>query len=99
MIRKTQTMNASDARQHWATTLDRVSRRRERVVVEKSGVPVAAIVSIDDLERLNGLDDDREDQFRVIDETRALFRDVPDAELEAEILAAIDAVRSTNSGR
>ena len=55
----TQTMKASDARQHFASVLNSVFRKETRVVVEKSGIPVAAIVSAEDLARLDQLDRER----------------------------------------
>ncbi len=51
-----QTMNAPDARQHWTRLLSAVFRRESRIIVEKHGLPVAAIVSMDDLARLQDLD-------------------------------------------
>ena len=80
----TQTMKASDARQHFASVLNRVFRKEARVVVEKSGIPVAAIVSAEDLKRLDQLDRERAERFKVIDEMRAAFAGVPDEEIERE---------------
>ena len=80
----TQTMKASDARQHFASVLNRVFRKEARVVVEKSGIPVAAIVSAEDLKRLDQLDQERAERFTVIDEMRAAFAGVPDEEIERE---------------
>src|SRR5216684_1545697 len=59
----TQTMKASQARQEWSQILNRVFRKQTRVLVEKSGIPVAAIVSADDLERLDRLDAERRARF------------------------------------
>ena len=44
----TQTIAASDARQHWSELLNKVFRKETRLIVEKSGVPVAALVSAED---------------------------------------------------
>jgi prevent-host-death family protein len=52
----TQTVKAYAARQHWGELLTKVFRKETRVVVEKSGIPVAALVSIDDLTRLQAMD-------------------------------------------
>ncbi len=51
-----QTMKAPDARQHWGKLLRAVSRKKARIIVEKHGLPVAAVVSMDDLARLQGLE-------------------------------------------
>lgn len=47
------TINASEARVHFGDVLKRVYRGEARLVVEKSGIPVAAIVSLEDLDRLS----------------------------------------------
>lgn len=80
--RMKQTMTATDVRQQFASVINRVARKEARVVVEKSGVPVAGIVTADDLERLERLE--READFAIIDELREAFRDVPDEEIERE---------------
>ena len=85
----TQTLNASAARQQWSRLLNRVYRREARVVVEKSGIPVAAIISTQDLERLLEFERQREKDFAIIDEVRAAFADVPDEELEREVGRAV----------
>ena len=87
----TQTMKISDVRGQLNTLVNRVFRKETRVVVEKSGIPVAALVSTDDLERLHRLDRERAERFAVIDEMRRAFKDVPAEEIEREtdrILAA-----------
>jgi prevent-host-death family protein len=83
----TQIMNATEARQQFASVLNRVFRKETRVVVEKSGIPVAAIVSAEDLKRLDRLDQverERAERFAVIDEVRSAFAGVPDEEIERE---------------
>ena len=52
----TQTIKSSDARAQWSQIINKVARRQARVIVEKSGIPVAAIVSTQDLERLDQLE-------------------------------------------
>ena len=80
----TQTMKISDVRGQLNTLVNRVFRKETRVVVEKSGIPVAAIVSTDDLARLDRLDRERAERFAVIDEMRQAFKDVPAEEIERE---------------
>ena len=47
------TITASEARVHFGEMLKKVHSGRTRLVVEKGGIPVAAIVSMEDLERLS----------------------------------------------
>lgn len=92
-----QTMNATDARQQFASVINRVARRDARVMVEKSGIPVAGIVSADDLRRLDRLDREREERFSVIDEMRAAFKGVPLEEIEREAERSIAEARTEQS--
>src|SRR5438445_12716599 len=71
----TQTMKASQARQEFSQLLNKVFRRETRVIVEKSGIPVAAIISAEDLERLTQLEAERQARIKVIDEIHARNRD------------------------
>jgi prevent-host-death family protein len=93
----TETMNASDARQQLPTILKRVFHREARVLVEKSGIPVAAIVSASDLARLEQLDKQREADFAVIDEIREAFKDVPLEEIERETDRALAEIRAQDA--
>ena len=95
----TQTINASTARQEWSKILNKVFREETRIVVEKSGVPVAAIISSKDLKRLDQLEKERSDRFRILDEVKAAFRDIPEAEIENEADQALTRVRQVTGAR
>jgi prevent-host-death family protein len=91
----TQTINASTARQEFSKILNKVFREDTRIVVEKSGIPVAVIISAEDLKRLDQLDKERSERFRILDEVKAIFKDIPETEIENEIDQAITRVRQT----
>lgn len=95
----TKTMKASEARQQWSELLNQVFRGETRVLVEKSGIPVAAIVSARDLERLKQLEEQREEDFKALAATRQAFKDVPEEEIEREVTRAISAIRAENRRR
>ncbi len=88
-----QTLKASRARQQWGKLLDQVFHGETRIVVERNGIPVAAIISAEDLERLNRLESERERDFAILDEFGEAFKDVPDDELEQEVAKAIAQAR------
>ena len=67
----TQTMKSSDARRQWSQLLNWVFHEKTRVIVEKSGVPVAAIISPEDFARLKQLDMQVEERWQVLDEIHA----------------------------
>jgi len=51
------TLNAARARERFAEALNRVGYAKERVVIERHGKPVAALVPIEDLETIRALED------------------------------------------
>jgi prevent-host-death family protein len=92
----TQTIKASDIRTQWSTVINRVARKEARILVEKSGVPVAAIVSAEDFERLRRLDAEREQAFSVLDRIGMSFADVPVEVAEEQVTKALGEVRAEN---
>jgi prevent-host-death family protein len=91
---ETQTIPASEARQKFGELLEKVYKRETRVIVEKGGIPVVALVSLADLERWTNRDQEREERFKVIDELRARNLDKAPDEVERDVAEEIDAIRS-----
>ena len=90
----TQTMKASDARQQFSDVINRVYRKETRVVVERSGIPVAAIVSAEDLARLDRYEQERVARFAGLSRISEAFADVPVDELEQEVDRAVAEARA-----
>ena len=90
----TQTMKISEVKQHLNRLVNQVYRCETRVMVEKSGIPVAGIVSAEDLRRLDRLDRERVERFKVLEEFGEAFKDVPVDELEREVARALAEVRA-----
>jgi prevent-host-death family protein len=88
------TVKATEARDQLPRLLNSVYRGQGRVVIERSGIPVAAIVSPQDLAALNRLDAQRAGLADVLAEMREAFKDVPQEEIEAETNKAVAAVRA-----
>jgi prevent-host-death family protein len=95
----TETVQASEARAGWAGLLKRVFRREARLVIEKSGIPVAVLISPDDFELFQFLLAKRAEQFNAIDALRAAFRDEPSEEIECEVEKALTEVRAEQRAR
>ena len=89
----TQTMKISDVKNQLSSVVNKVYRKETRVLVEKSGIPVAAIISADDLKRFAQLEQEREQRFAVIDRMREAFKDVPPEEIEREADRSVAAAR------
>lgn len=88
------TVEISEAQRQLAPLANEVARREIRVIVEESGAPLAALVSLHDLERLAEIGRDREAQFAVVDRMRAAFADISSKEIEREVARALDEVRA-----
>lgn len=95
----TRIMKASEARQKFSEVLNQVFREETRVIVEKSGIPVAAIISVDDLKQLARLEQQRQRDFSVLDEIGEAFKDLPPEEIEREVANAVASVRRENRRR
>ncbi|MDQ3044770.1 MAG: type II toxin-antitoxin system Phd/YefM family antitoxin [Chloroflexota bacterium] len=87
-VTSTETIGFTEARQHLSQLVNRVARRETRVLLEKSGVPVAALVSPEDLRRLGELDAGRAERFAAMREFSRAFADVSDEDLERELADA-----------
>ena len=90
----TQVMKASDVRQQWSQLLNKIFRDQTRVVVEKSGIPVAAVISAEELDRFTRLDEQRKERFKALDRMRDAFKDVPAEEIDREVSRALAEVRA-----
>jgi len=89
-------MNISRARQQFSQVVNRVRRKETRVVVEKSGIPVAAIVSPDDLEQLRRLEhEERQARQRM----QAAFAGKSDDDLMADVAQLVEEVRQEERDR
>jgi prevent-host-death family protein len=88
------TMKLADAKQQLGVVVNEVSKTRKRVLLENGGIPVAAIVTVDDLKRLNRLDAEREADFAILDRIGSAFADVDPEEIEREVAKAIAEVRA-----
>src|SRR5262245_16897575 len=68
----TERVAASRARQDWGKLLERVRRGRIRVLVQKNGVPVAALIAPEDLARFERIE---AEQDAALARMRAAFAD------------------------
>jgi prevent-host-death family protein len=90
----TRTMKISEVKSTLSSLVNEVYRRETRVLIEKSGIPVAALISVDDLNRLTRLDQEDHEAWAVVEAMREPFRDVPPEEIEREVAKAVAEVRS-----
>ena len=90
----TESLKFTEARPKLSSLLDRVFQRKMRIRLYKGSTPVAALVSIDDLERLERYDREREESFRVMSKIGEGFRDVTPEEFDEQFARAKAEVRA-----
>ncbi|MDQ3693441.1 MAG: hypothetical protein M3464_07420 [Chloroflexota bacterium] len=81
----TRTMEVSEVKDQLSSQVAAVARSEARIVVEESGVPVAAIISHQDLIWLQQFEQSWDEGTRALERISEAFADVPTAEMEAEI--------------
>jgi prevent-host-death family protein len=89
----TKTLKASEARQQFSELLNQVFKGETRVLVEKSGIPVAAIVSASDLNKLQQLESQQSERFKLLERLRAGFADLSEEQIQREVTEIIEKQR------
>lgn len=87
------TMTVSQARQQFSETLNRVYRGEAQVVVEKSGIPVAAIVPMAVLRSAEEKEQHRRAFLRALKGAQKGFLDVSEEDAEREIANALEDIK------
>lgn len=86
----TKTIPAVEARVHLGKIMKQVFKKGARFIVEKSGIPMVAILNVDEYQQYF---QEREERFKIIDRIRAKLPDIPAEEVEKDVCAAIKAIR------
>jgi hypothetical protein len=84
------TIPAVEARRHLGEIMKRAFKKGEHFIVEKSGIPMVAILNT--TEYLN-LIQEREERFKILDRIRGNLPDVSAEEVEKDVNKTIRVVR------
>lgn len=87
----TQVLSVPAAQKQFDALVRRVSSDKDRVIIERGGVPVALLVPARGLRTLK---DERARQFKLIDRIREGFSDQTADEIEAAVATTVAQVRS-----
>lgn len=90
----TEVIQLADAEEQFARVVAEVSGTQDRFLVESGGVPVAAVISVTELDRLDRFDEAWKDDFAIFGEIGAAFRDVDPEEIERQTAKALAEVRA-----
>jgi prevent-host-death family protein len=93
---RTRRIAAAAARQNLSRLLTDVRKGEQPVIIERSGVPVAAMVPLSMLERDRRFSQERSDRVALLERLRRPFRAIPGTEIER---AAAEAVATARRGR
>ena len=87
-------MKLTDTKQQLSQVVNRVAQGESRVVVEKSGLAVVAIISAEEYRRFLRMEAEREARFEAMGRISDAFANVPLDELDTEVARAISNVRT-----
>ncbi len=89
------TIPALKARTHFGEIMKRSFKNGEHFVVEKSGIPMIAIINAKEYEEYTRIMGSREEHFKIIDTIRKKAPNIPSHEIENDINEAITNVRKS----
>jgi prevent-host-death family protein len=87
-------MKLTDTKQHLSEVVNRVAQGESRVVIEKSGLPVAAMISTAEYRRFIQFDEDWQERTAAMERISDAFADVPFEEIQAQVDRALASVRA-----
>jgi prevent-host-death family protein len=90
----TETVEITEATPDVSELVRAVARSRKRVVLEEDGTPRAAVLSFREYELFKQMKAERARRFKVLEEMRDAFKDVPPDEIEREVAKALAEVRA-----
>jgi len=92
---RTKSIPVAELRDHATDLVEEIARGGPRIALEAlDGTPLAAVVSVGDLNRLRRLDEQDQEAWRVLEAMRAPFRGVPLEEIEEETEKALAELRA-----
>ena len=91
---KVKTIPAVEARVHLGKIMKEAFKKGKHFIVEKSGIPMVAILSADEYTKLI---QEREERFKILDRIKAKIPDIPSKELEEDVNQTIRKVRKQNA--
>jgi prevent-host-death family protein len=95
-------MSVTDTKQQFSGVVNRVARDGERIIVEKSGLPAAVIIPIEEYQRFKASEEKKREArhrfFERLAQVGDAFDGVSDEELEREIRRVQNEVKGDMAG-
>ncbi len=86
--------NIGDTKNNLSGVVNEVTASGSCVIVEKSGLPAVAIISLDEYRRFKIFEEERKMAWNALARISGAFEDVPLDELEAEVDRVVGEVRA-----
>jgi|GEM_PF-1802891 len=90
----TETMNVSESRKQYSELLNRVHQGEAQIIIEKNGIPLAAIVPLSVVRDAEMTERRRQNVREAFEATRKAMRGIPPDEIEREIEKALAEAKS-----
>jgi prevent-host-death family protein len=87
-------VNVTEAEGCVAALVDEVAGGKGRVILQRDGKPVAALISAADLERLEHMERQRTERYKIVQEIQARFSHMDPEEVERDVAEAIAEMRA-----
>jgi prevent-host-death family protein len=91
------TIPALEARNHLGEIIKCSVTKGDAFIVEKSGIPMIAIISVSDYEAFKTLAKEREKDFTTVAKIRSKMPDLSEAEIRALVSETIAEIRKTQN--
>lgn len=91
------TMKFTDVRQQLSAVVNEVHNEGHRVIIEKNGVAVAALVPAHDLVMLRNADSTRAEAFEAMMRISEAFKDADPSDVEREAARAVSEIRRSRA--
>ena len=88
------TIPAVEARVHFGQIMRKSFKNGDCFLVEKSGIPMVAIINADDYAKLT---QEREERFKILDKIKSKLPRVSEEEAQADVSNAIHQIRKKKS--
>ena len=85
---------AVEARIHLGDIMKRSFQDGDRFIVEKSGIPMIAIINANEYLRFI---QDREERFKILDQIKSKISALPQEEIDEDIRLAVKSIRKKNA--
>lgn len=91
------TIPALEARNHFGEIMKLSMIQGDNFIVEKSGIPMVAIINVQNYEKYKQLMEEREKDFQILDKIRSQMPEMTEEKIQRLVNESIKAVRKSKN--